>query len=128
MVEATLTNDMEIVHNQCDTFFEKMGKDPARHLKTTTTEVRGYLWDSPPVNSDTAGKGVVGMLSWHGSHFWVCITICRVRHGDSVTKPDYYYYYYYYYYYLLPLGPISPATHTDRMMLIMWIVPVSLKD
>ena len=40
-----------------------------------------------------AGKGVVGMLSWHGSHFWVCITICRVRHGDSVTKPDYYYYY-----------------------------------
>ena len=42
-----------------------------------------------------AGKGVVGMLSWHGSHFWVCITICRVRHGDSVTKPDYYYYYYY---------------------------------
>ena len=35
------------------------------------------------------------MLSWHGSHFWVCITFCRVRHGDSVTKPDYYYYYYY---------------------------------
>ena len=37
---------------------------------------------------------LVGMLSWHGSHFWVCITICTVRHGDSVTKPDYYYYYY----------------------------------
>ena len=36
-----------------------------------------------------AGKGVVGLLSWHGSHFWVCITICKVRHGDSVTKPDY---------------------------------------
>ena len=43
-----------------------------------------------------AGKGVVGLLSWHGSHFWVCITFCKVRHGDSVTKPDYYYYYYYY--------------------------------
>ena len=40
-----------------------------------------------------AGKGVVGLLSWHGSHFWVCITFCKVRHGDSVTKPDYYYYY-----------------------------------
>ena len=38
-----------------------------------------------------AGKGVVGLLSWHGSHFWVCITFCKVRHGDSVTKPDYYY-------------------------------------
>ena len=42
-----------------------------------------------------AEKGVVGLLSWHGSHFWVCITFCKVRHGDSVTKPDYYYYYYY---------------------------------
>ena len=39
-----------------------------------------------------AGKSVVGLLSWHGSHFWVCITFCKVRHGDSVTKPDYYYY------------------------------------
>ena len=38
-----------------------------------------------------AGKGVVGLLSWHGSHFWVCITFCKVRHGDNVTKPDYYY-------------------------------------
>ena len=33
-----------------------------------------------------AGKGVVGLLSWHGSHFWVCITFCKVRHGDSVTN------------------------------------------
>ena len=33
-----------------------------------------------------AGKGVVGLLSWHGSHFWVCITFCKVRHGDSVNK------------------------------------------
>ena len=32
-----------------------------------------------------------GLLSWHGSHFWVCFTFCKVRHGDSVTKPDYYY-------------------------------------
>ena len=46
------------------------------------------------VESPPAGKGVVGLLSWHGSHFWVCITFCKVRHGDSVTKPDYYYYYY----------------------------------
>ena len=41
-----------------------------------------------------AGKGVVGLLGWHGSHFRVCITFCKVRHGDSVTKPDYYYYYF----------------------------------
>ena len=40
-----------------------------------------------------AGKGVVGLLSWHGSNFWACITtFSKVRHGDSVTKPDYYYY------------------------------------
>ena len=32
--------------------------------------------------------------SRQSTHFWVCITFCRVRHGDSVTKPDYYYYYY----------------------------------
>ena len=31
--------------------------------------------------------------SRQSTHFWVCITFCRVRHGDSVTKPDYYYYY-----------------------------------
>ena len=43
-------------------------------------------------NNFPAGKGVVGLLSWHGSHFWVCITFCKVHHGDSVTKPDYYYY------------------------------------
>ena len=24
-------------------------------------------------------------------HFWVCITFCKVWHGDSVTKPDYSY-------------------------------------
>ena len=34
--------------------------------------------------------------SRQSTHFWVCITFCRVRHGDSVTKPDCYYYYYYY--------------------------------
>ena len=28
--------------------------------------------------------------SRQSTHFWVCITFCRVRHGDSVTKPDYY--------------------------------------
>ena len=36
-----------------------------------------------------AGKGVDSLLSWHGSHFWICITFCKVRYGDSVTKPDY---------------------------------------
>ena len=30
---------------------------------------------------------VDGLLTWHGSHFWVCITFCKVRHDDSVTKP-----------------------------------------
>ena len=37
--------------------------------------------------------------SRQSTHFWVCITFCRVRHNDSVTKPSYYYYYYYIYYY-----------------------------
>ena len=32
------------------------------------------------------------LLSWHGSHFWVCITFCKFGHSDSVTKPVYYYY------------------------------------
>ena len=36
--------------------------------------------------------------------------ICRVRHSDSVTKPDYYYYYYYYYY--------TPATHSSSQVKI----------
>ena len=26
--------------------------------------------------------------SRQGTHVWVCITFCRVRHGDSVTKPE----------------------------------------
>ena len=49
-----------------------------------------------------AGKGVVGLLSRHGSHFLVCIIFSKVRHGDSVTKPDYYYYYYF----MLPVNEI----------------------
>ena len=28
-----------------------------------------------------AGKGVIGLLSCHGSHFWVCITFCKVHHS-----------------------------------------------
>ena len=43
-----------------------------------------------------AGKGFdsLFLISWHGSHFWICIKkIYKVQHGDSVTKPDYYYYY-----------------------------------
>ena len=39
-----------------------------------------------------AGKGVVvGLLSWHMARTYEFITFCKVRHGDSVTKPDYYY-------------------------------------
>ena len=29
------------------------------------------------------------IIWWHGSHFWVCITFCKMRHGDSFTEPDY---------------------------------------
>ena len=29
--------------------------------------------------------------SRQSTHSWVCITFCKVRHCDSVTKPDYYY-------------------------------------
>ena len=46
--------------------------------------------------------------SRQGTHFWVCITFCRVRHGDSVTEPDYFYYYYYYYYLSLDWQQIIP--------------------
>ena len=66
-----------------------------------------------------AGKGVVGLLSWHGSHFWVCIIFCEGRHGDSVTKPDYYcyyyynYYYYYYYYYYYHYCKPDCILHAD---------------
>ena len=40
-------------------------------------------------------KGGVGLLGVHGSHTfeYALATFCKVRHGDSVTKPDYYYYY-----------------------------------
>ena len=56
---------------------------PSLHFKAC-----GWGWISrkPP-----AGKGGDSFLNWLGSHFWVCITLCMVRHGDSVTKPDYYY-------------------------------------
>ena len=36
------------------------------------------------------GKCVDSVLGWHSSHFWVCITFGKVRHGDSVTKPELY--------------------------------------
>ena len=39
-----------------------------------------------------AGKGVDSLFSCCGSHFWVYITFCKVQHGDSVIKPDYYYF------------------------------------
>ena len=32
-----------------------------------------------------AGKGVDSLLSWHGSHFCVCITCCNVRQCDPMT-------------------------------------------
>ena len=49
----------------------------------------------------SAGKSVkIDCYCCHGSHFQVCITCCKckVSHGDSVTKPEYYNYIYYYYY------------------------------
>ena len=39
-----------------------------------------------------AGKGVENLFSWQGSHFWVCIIICKVRQSDSVAKPNQLYY------------------------------------
>ena len=57
-------------------------------------------WNALPVDLrsssfglDTFAKHLKTHLSRQSTHFWVCITFCRVRHGDSVTKPDYYYYY-----------------------------------
>jgi len=48
---------------------------------------RGFVrWKAP------CKMVVVGLLSWHGSHFWVCITFCKVRNSNSITKLDYYYY------------------------------------
>ena len=46
-----------------------------------------------------ADKGVDSLLSWHKLHFWVCITFCKVQHGDSVTKSDYYYIFFIWYIY-----------------------------
>ena len=57
----------------------------------------GHVDEAVSGGKPHAGKGVVGLFSWHGLNFWVCITFCKVHHGDSVTKPDYYYHYYYYY-------------------------------
>ena len=37
------------------------------------------------------GCGWFVKLTWLAL-FWVCITFCKVRHGDSATKPDCYYY------------------------------------
>ena len=50
---------------------------------------RAHVNEAVSVEKSPAGKGVVGLLSWHGSHFWVCIKFCKVRQGDSVTKPYY---------------------------------------
>ena len=36
----------------------------------------------------------VSLLSWHGSHFWACITFCTVwpcKKAIVLTKPDYFY-------------------------------------
>ena len=57
-------------------------------------------------------------MSWHGSHFWVCITICRVHHGDSVTKQDYYYYYYYVSIVLVCHSDYSDSTMDPRISVI----------
>ena len=45
-------------------------------------------WKAP------AEKVVNSLLSWHGSHYWFCITFCKVQHNDSVTKVQYYYFCY----------------------------------
>ena len=58
------------------------------------------------------GKGVDSMLSWHGSHFWVCITFCNVQHGDGVTRPDYYYYNYYCSIIYLQIHVMEKSFHT----------------
>ena len=67
-------------------------------------------------------KGVVGLLSWHGSHFWVCITFCKVRHGDSVTKPDYNYYYYYWMHVCIHCRGYNLLIEPyDRVMQLNWL-------
>ena len=52
----------------------------------------GHVDETVSGGKPHAGNSLVGLLSWHGSHFWVRISFCKVRHGDSVTKPNYYYY------------------------------------
>ena len=47
-------------------------------------------------------------LHWRGSHFWVCITFCKMRHGDSVTKPDYYYY-------IITLGQVDISIYDQKL-------------
>ena len=49
-----------------------------------------YVDEAVSGGKPPARKGV-DSLSWHGLYFWVCITFCKVRHSDSVTKPDYYF-------------------------------------
>ena len=49
----------------------------------------GYVSAFGHVSGGTppAGKDVDSLLSWHGSHFQVCIKFFKVQHGDSVTNP-----------------------------------------
>ena len=72
---------------------------PAVVVQGMTAKLRGYVCAFGRVDEAVsggkppAGKSVDSLFSWQGSHLWVCITFCEVRHGDSVTKPDYYYLY-----------------------------------
>ena len=52
----------------------------------------GRVDEAVPGGKPPAGKGD-SLSSWHVSHFCACVTFSKVRHGDSVTKPDYNYYY-----------------------------------
>ena len=45
------------------------------------------------LHSTAPSRKQCGCLS-SAHHAHVCITFCRVRHGDSVTNPDYYHYQY----------------------------------
>ena len=81
----------------CLVDLENSGQLPVQEvIEVTHACAFGRVDEAVSGGKPPAGKGVVGLLSWHDSHFWVCITFCKVHHGDSVTKPDYYYYYFYY--------------------------------
>ena len=42
----------------------------------------GYGWGCVRCKAPCRKGCEDSLLSWHGSHIWVCITFCKVRHGD----------------------------------------------